>query len=281
MVYHALAPAKLNLFLHITGQRADGYHLLQTVFQFIDLADELHFSVGDDDKIVVENPQATWPMTQDLVFKAATLLQQYATAKRGVCIVVQKNIPTGAGLGGGSSDAATTLLALNQLWHLGFSVEKLMALGLTLGADVPVFVHGHAAWAEGVGEQLQPIDLPEPWYLVLYPQCRVNTREIFAKKKLTRDTKSITIRAFLAGQVKNDCQTVVCEDYPAVADALAWLGQFAPAKLTGTGACVFAPFSSRLAAQSALKCVPVSWTAWVTQGLNRSPANSCWDIAKR
>lgn len=266
------APAKLNLFLHITGQRADGYHELQTVFQFINLCDELTFTLTDARDIQVENQIAGLTMKQDLVYRAAVLLQQHTGYQGGVQIQVTKKIPNGGGLGGGSSDAATTLLALNDLWNLQLSDQVLCELGLTLGADVPVFVGGKAVWAEGVGEVFSPIDLPEPWYLVLYPQVHVNTGEIFSKKHLTRDTKSITIRAFLAGHVSNDCQNVVCQDYPVVASALEWLGQFASAKLTGTGACVFAEFSSQQEAAQVLQQLPSQWTAWVVRGMNESPA---------
>ena len=280
--YHCLAPAKLNLFLHIIGQRADGYHLLQTVFQFIDLADELFFSLTDTPQISVDNPIEGLAMEQDLVYRAADLLRQHTGCQHGIHIKVEKKIPTGGGLGGGSSDAATTLLMLNQLWNLKLSNQTLVQLGLRLGADVPVFINGHAVWAEGIGEIQTPIDLAEPWYLLIHPDCHVNTKEVFLKKDLTRGTKSITIRAFLAGHVSNDCQNVVCQDYPAVDSALNWLNQFSDAKLTGTGACLFAQFANWQAANDVKQQVPQKWTAWVTRGMNKSPAlDCCWDIAKR
>ncbi|MES1195975.1 MAG: 4-(cytidine 5'-diphospho)-2-C-methyl-D-erythritol kinase, partial [Steroidobacter sp.] len=233
------APAKLNLFLHIVGRRADGYHLLQTAFQFINLCDQLHFyqrpagvieRVSGADGVLPEN---------DLVIRAARLLTSVAGKSAGVAIELIKHIPMQAGLGGGSSDAATTLVALNQLWSLGLGVDQLAELGLKLGADVPVFVRGRAAWAEGVGEILTPLELPEPWFLVIQPPVSVSTAEVFQSSELTRDTPVTTIRAFRAGEGRNDCAKAVCSRYPQVLQALEWLGQYAEARLTGTGACIF------------------------------------------
>ena len=264
------APAKINLMLRITGQREDGYHLLQTVFQLTDLCDWITFSPVDDGKIYLQTPMDGVPEATDLTIRAATLLRRESGCKEGVCIAVEKNLPMGGGLGGGSSDAATTLVVLNQLWNLGFSREKLMALGLELGADVPVFVHGHAAWAEGIGEKLEKIDLPEKWLVIIKPDCHVDTKEIFSVNDLTRDSKSITIADFLAGQYQNDCLDVVCRIYQPVEQALVDLSQFSDARLTGTGACVFAQFDSKELAREAYDHLKPKWQVYLTQGLNRS-----------
>lgn len=261
-----LAPAKLNLFLHIVGQREDGYHLLQTIFQFIDLYDVLHFEIREDNNIVLDSPF----QTQDLIYRAAFELQQRFKVSKGISISIEKNIPIGGGLGGGSSDAATTLLALNKIWQLNQSVETLADIGLKLGADVPIFVHGKAAWAEGIGEKLTPVELPEPYFVVIKPDCSVATAKIFRDPHLTRDTSPITMRAFFAGQTQNDCQAVVCEHYPQIQTALNWLNQFSPAKLTGTGSCIFAAFEDKSQANQVHKQSP--WQSWVVKGLNRSPA---------
>lgn len=272
--YHYLAPAKLNLFLHITSRRADGYHNLQTLFQFLDYSDDLYFNVRPDGHLSCHSSAANLPPEQDIVLRAARLLKQHSGTTLGANIVVKKKIPMGGGLGGGSSDAATTLLALNQLWQLQLSSDTLAQLGLSLGADVPVFVHGHAAWAEGVGESLTPIDLDEPWYLVIHPGCHVSTAEIFSTKDLTRDALSITIHEYFAGQSTNVCENVVRRRYPQVGQALDWLSQYSPARLTGTGACLFARFeSSRLhEAHTILADLPKVWYGFVARGKNRSPA---------
>lgn len=267
-----LAPAKLNLFLHITRRREDGYHQLQSVFQFLDYSDELYFSVTDDAVIcrIAGNEQI--PLTQDLVYRAATLLQQTAGVRQGVEIRINKRLPMGGGLGGGSSDAATTLVALNQLWGCGLDTGALAALGLQLGADVPVFVHGQAAWAEGVGEQLQPLtDLPEPWYVVLVPGISVSTAKVFSDPQLNRACPAITIRDFLAGRADNVCEAVVCRHYPEVAEALEALSEHGPARMTGTGACVFAPFESEQAARQAWTALSKHWQGFVARGCNQSP----------
>lgn len=265
------APAKLNLFLHITGRRADGYHLLQSVFQFLDYCDDIHFTVRADGAIIRGSELPGVPAEQDLVVRAARLLQQASGSPLGAEIRVVKRLPMGGGLGGGSSDAATTLVALNHLWSCGLSSLELAALGLRLGADVPVFIHGHAAWAEGVGEQLTPVELPEPWFLVLIPAVSVSTAEIFGAAELTRNSPPITIRAFLAGEGGNVCETVVRSRYPAVAAALDWLGQYGTARMTGTGACVFAAFESEVLAQQAFAQRPDEWHGFVARGRNRSP----------
>ncbi len=269
------APAKLNLFLHITGRRADGYHQLQTIFQFLDYGDQLSFTLRDDGEVHRVSDLPGVPAQQDLVVRAARLLQQHSRCPLGVDIEVEKRLPMGGGLGGGSSNAATTLVALNELWELGFSIDQLAALGLQLGADVPVFVRGTAAWAEGVGEALTPLTgelaPAEPWYLVIEPACQVATAEVFNAPDLTRDCHPITISHFLAGQGTNVCEAVVKKRFPLVAKALDFLLKYAPARMSGTGACVFAPFADRAAAQQVLEALPHGWRGFVAQGMNRSP----------
>lgn len=265
------APAKLNLFLHIIGRRADGYHNLQTVFQFLDCADVLSFELRSDGRITRSAGPADLPADTDLSVRAARLLQQQAGIKLGVDIRLSKQVPMGAGLGGGSSDAATTLVALNQLWQLDWPVARLTALGLQLGADVPVFIDGRAAWAEGVGERLTPLDLPQPWYLVLVPAINVSTAAVFAASDLTRDTPAITISDFLSGRCHNDCEALVRRRYPEVDRALNWLNGRAPARLTGTGAALFAAFESESAVRAVQREVPSEWQTIVARGLNRSP----------
>ena len=272
-----LAPAKLNLFLHIVGRRADGYHLLQTAFQFIDLCDTLRFDITRDGRIEREHDIPAVPAEQDLTVRAALLLQRATGTSRGVRITCEKQIPLGGGLGGGSSDAATTLVALNELWDAGQSVDQLAALGLRLGADVPVFVRGHAAWAESVGEILTPIDPPEPWYVVIHPLCHVSTAEIFTLPELTRNTSPIKIRDFFAGSGTNVCESAVRARYPAVAAALDWLGKYSSARMTGTGGCVFAAFSTEARAREVATLVPHKWRAFVAKGLNRSPLRAQLD----
>ena len=265
------APAKLNLFLHITGRREDGYHYLQTIFQFIDLMDELQFNLRQDGVIHRINPLSGVSVEDDLVVKAARLLQKVSKCSLGADIILQKQLPMGGGLGGGSSDAATTLVALNSLWQLGLSEKTLLSLAAELGADVPVFVHGHAVWAEGVGEKFSDIELPEPWYLIVLPDCHVSTAELFADPGLTRDCHPITIRNFLSGQAKNIFEPVVRAHYPAVDKAMNWLSQFGQARLTGTGACVFAAFDNKADAEHVLAQRPDDLQAYVVRGMNRSP----------
>lgn len=250
------APAKLNLFLHITGRRPDGYHLLQTVFQLLDYGDELSFSLRDDDLIRLhcDNPELSGD--NNLVMRAALMLRDHCDCHQGVDIELIKHIPAGAGLGGGSSDAATTLVALNRLWQCGLSQQQLAGIGLSLGADVPVFVNGRSAWAEGVGEQLTPVPLPALYYLVLTPACHVSTSAIFSHQELTRDTRPIKMAAFLAGQSRNDCEMLVRTLYPEVNAALEWLGKFAPARMTGTGSSVFAGFDDEASARAVLAQLP-------------------------
>jgi len=269
------APAKLNLFLHITGRREDGYHQLQSVFQFLDYGDELTFKLRSDGEVLRTSDLPGVLPAQDLVVRAAKLLFQYANCSQGVEIEVDKRLPMGGGLGGGSSNAATTLVALNELCDLGLSIDELAALGLQLGADVPVFVRGVAAWAEGVGEQLTALvgeQAPmEPWYLVIEPDCSVATEVVFNAPDLTRDCHPITISHFLAGQGINVCEAVVKKRFPPVANALDFLLKYAPARMSGTGACVFAAFENRTAAQEVLELLPQGWRGFVAKGMNRSP----------
>ena len=264
------APAKINLMLRITGQREDGYHLLQTVFQLTDLCDWLTFHPVDDGQITLQTPLPGVPEDTDLTVRAANLLRQETGCEQGVCIEIEKNLPMGGGLGGGSSDAATTLVVLNRLWELGLTEERLMQLGLQLGADVPVFVYGRAAWAEGVGEKLEQIDVPEKWIVVIKPDCHVDTKEIFSVKDLTRDSKSITMADFLTGQHQNDCTNVVRKLYQPVEKALVDLARFSEARLTGTGACVFAQFDSEESAKQAYDSLNMQWQVYLVKGLNKS-----------
>ncbi|MEK6749610.1 MAG: 4-(cytidine 5'-diphospho)-2-C-methyl-D-erythritol kinase [Pseudomonadota bacterium] len=265
------APAKLNLFLHITGRRADGYHELQTIFQFINVCDDLYFQTRDDGAVQRLNDLPGVPAEQDLTVRAARLLQQYGAASRGVDIRVAKRLPMGGGLGGGSSDAATALVALNALWDLGMDTGSLAGIGRQLGADVPIFVYGHAAWAEGVGEIFTPVELPEPWYVVIAPAVSVSTAEIFNAPELTRTLAPIKIRHFLEGQTRNVCEPVVRRRYPQVDDALKWLENHGDARMTGTGACVYAAFPDEARARGVAACAPVDWRVVVAQGQNISP----------
>ena len=266
------APAKINRFLHITGRRADGYHELQTVFQFIDHGDRLWFETVPGNKIELVGGLAGIAAEDDLVVRAVRALQLKTGYQAGLHIRLDKQLPAGGGLGGGSSDAATTLVALNSLWQLGLDEDELAELGLQLGADVPVFVRGRAAWAEGVGERLTPLDaLDEPWFLVLNPAVSVSTAKIFSDPQLTRNAPPLKIPAFLSGAGNNDLETVVVRHYPEVARALNWLSKHRPARMTGSGACVFAPFPDEASAQAVLEQLPAPWTGFVARGCNRSP----------
>ncbi|HEX2666811.1 MAG TPA: 4-(cytidine 5'-diphospho)-2-C-methyl-D-erythritol kinase [Gammaproteobacteria bacterium] len=265
------APAKLNLFLHITGRRADGYHLLQTVFQFLDYGDSLEFELRDDGRILRAEGPAGVPEESDLTVKAARLLKERSGSPLGATIKLRKVLPLEAGLGGGSSDAATTLMVLDRLWDTRLGPARLQALGLELGADVPVFIGGQAAWAEGVGEILTPMELPEPWYLVIDPGCRVSTREIFQAPELTRNSAPIKIAPLRSGETRNDFEPVVRSRYPEVSEALDWLGSRAKARLTGSGACLFADFEREADAQRVLAEMPSKWRGFVARGCNRSP----------
>jgi 4-diphosphocytidyl-2-C-methyl-D-erythritol kinase len=268
------APAKLNLFLHVTGRRNDGYHLLQTVFRLLDFSDQLGFNLCYDGVIKLHNPIAGVPEENNLCVRAAKLLQQESGVNQGVEIFLTKRIPLGGGLGGGSSDAATTLLALNHLWNLNFNKNQLIELGLQLGADVPVFIFGKNAFAEGVGEKLVPITLPPAWYLVLIPPLHVSTAEVFSSKELTRNTIPIKIPPFSIWQGHNDLESVVCQKYPEVAVHLEWLKQLKNTTITamsGSGACVFAEFAAESTARAALAQLPAGMDGFVAQGLDYHP----------
>lgn len=268
------APAKLNLFLHVTGRRADGYHLLQTAFQLIDRCDTLDFEVRDDGQIIRSNDVPGVPAETDLIVRAARLLQDKTQCQLGANLTLHKILPMGGGLGGGSSDAATTLMALNRLWHTGLTKTELMSLGLQLGADVPFFIFGENAFAEGVGEELQAIQTPERWFVVIEPGVQVPTPAIFSAKELTRDSKVVRIADFSSNAEmfwKNDLQTVACAMFPEVDEAVKWLSQFGNAKMTGSGACVFCAFADESAADKVIAQMPERWTSWKAKALNRHP----------
>lgn len=272
------APAKLNLFLHITGRRADGYHSLETYFQLLDHGDVLDFDSSRKEGVGFSCSRADLASADNLVLKAAHLLTGHARVNPTCHIHLHKRLPTGAGLGGGSSDAATTLLVLNRLWQCGLSQPRLAELGLSLGADVPVFINGHSAFATGIGEKLVNQPVPQLWYLVLTPACEVSTREIFCHPELTRNSPSGTMRAFPFLGSRNDCQAVACQLYPSIKAALDWLGQFGEARMSGTGSSVFAGFTTREHATEILSRLPAASTrlltgcqGFVAQGVNRSP----------
>ena len=265
------APAKLNLFLHVVGRRDDGYHLLQTAFRLVDHGDSLRFSPRADGEIRLATPLPGVPPDSDLTVRAARLLQAETGCRLGVEIAVDKRLPMGGGLGGGSSDAATVLLALNHLWQLGLPRARLQQIGLTLGADVPVFVGGRNAFAEGVGESLQPLDLPPAWYVVLEPPVAVPTAAIFGAPELKRDTVPMAAADWAPGVGGNDLQAVAVACFPPVAEYLRWLAARAPARMSGSGACVFAEFSCPQAAQAVLGELPSTMVGWVAAGLERHP----------
>ena len=265
------APAKLNLMLRITGQREDGYHLLQTVFQFVTLCDWLTFIPHGTDDVVLENSLLDVADADNLILKAAFLLKKETHCPLGAKIRIEKNLPMGGGIGGGSSDAATTLVVLNHLWQLSLSQQDLMDIGLSLGADIPIFIFGKTAWAEGVGEKLSQINVVEQWVLILKPNCHVNTKEIFCASDLTRNSKSLKIEDFDVRQIRNDCLEVVCKRYEPVKRALEDLNTFADARLTGTGACVFALFDSEASARNAQRELGSKWQTYLTKSCNQSP----------
>ena len=269
------APAKLNLFLHVVGRRADGYHLLQSVFTLIDRADRLRFRVRSDGLVARVNDVAGVPAEEDLTVRAALLLREASGTPLGADIEIEKHIPLGAGLGGGSSDAATTLIVLDRLWGTGFGPEALAELASGLGADVPFFLHGGAAWAEGTGDELRAIELPPRWYVVLTPPVQVPTREVFAAPELTRDTEPLKMEDFSGRgggvRFRNDLESVVTRRYPVVGSHLEWLAARGQARMTGSGACVFAPYESREAAQRVLDELPAGMTGFIAQGLERHP----------
>lgn len=265
------APAKLNLFLHITGRRADGYHNLQTLFQLLDYSDTIDMKSRDDGKILLHSEVAGVSPKDNLVYRAALALQKASGTHLGAELAIHKRLPFGGGLGGGSSDAATTLVGLNRLWQTDLKEAALAELGLALGADVPVFVRGQSAWAEGVGESLQNVVLPQRWYLVIDPGVSVSTAAIFADKDLTRNTQPITLAAFLKQGGHNDCEPVTRRLFAPVNEALEWLSSHGQARLTGTGGCIFAAFSSRQGADSVAGKVPARWRWFVARGVEHSP----------
>ena len=278
------SPAKLNLMLHIVGRRADGYHQLQTVFQLIDLCDRLEIGVREDGVISRPAGPPGVPESEDLTVRAALALKAATGTPLGADISVRKRIPLGGGLGGGSSNAATTLVALNQMWQTGLTSEQIAAIGGKLGADLPVFVAGRSAWGEGIGEQLTPVTLgSDSWFLVIFPGLAVPTASVFQAPELTRNSPPTTMRGFLETGGRNDCETVVRARFPAVGEALDWLGRHAPARLTGTGSCVFAKFARAVDAERVAARVPDVWRAWVARGLDESPLLEelgRWGVAK-
>lgn len=271
------SPAKLNLFLYITGQRADGYHTLQTLFQFLDYGDTIIIDLRQDGQLRLLTPVDGVPEDENLIVRAARLLMRAAAesgrlpANAGADIGIEKRLPMGGGLGGGSSNAATVLVALNHLWQCGLSVDELATLGLTLGADVPVFVRGHAAFAEGVGEVLTPVDVPEKWYLVAHPGVSIPTPVIFKDPDLPRNTSVRSIETLLKCEFSNDCEVIARKRFREVDAALSWLLEYAPSRLTGTGACVFAEFDTESAARQVLEQAPEWLHGFVAQGVNLSP----------
>ena len=265
------APAKVNLFLHVVGRRTDGYHLLQTVFRFLDFGDELRFAPREDGVVAPAAPLPGVPVESDLTVRAARLLRERAGIAGGVTIALTKRLPMGGGLGGGSSDAATTLIALNRLWRCGLSSPELQELGLALGADVPVFIHGRACFAEGVGERFDDVALPPAWYLVTVPRVSVPTAEIFRAPELRRDAPAIRPADWRPGMGGNDLEPVACRLYPEVAGHLAWLRARGPARMSGSGACCFAEFADEDAARSALATLPAGMTGFVARGMDVHP----------
>ena len=267
-----LSPAKLNLFLHITGRRPDGYHNLQTLFQLLDYGDTLTFTPRSDGKLTLSPDLPGVDFEQNLIIKAARALEPYKAAMAGVDIQREKRLPMGGGIGGGSSNAATTLVALNHLWNCNLTKKELQAIGLRLGADVPVFINAQTAWAEGVGEELKAIKMPPKWFLVAQPDCHVSTAEIFSNKDLTRDTSAIKVAAFLERGGKNDCEALVRKLYQQVDNALIWLQKFdRNARMTGTGACVFASFETAEEALYVQAKLPKDLPGFVAKGVNQSP----------
>ena len=277
------SPAKINLFLHIVGQRDDGYHNLETLFQFIDHSDTLTLTATEKPTIDLLTPIEGVNNEDNLIVKAARLLKKKTNSPLGVQISINKILPMGGGLGGGSSNAATVLVALNTLWQCQLSTSDLATLGLSLGADVPIFIHGFSAFAQGVGEKLTVMDPEEPWYLITKPECSISTQQVFTAADLPRKTKRLSpsaldTRDFISNEFHNDCQTLVIKQYPEVAKLLAWLVEYAPSRMTGTGACVFSRFSSQQEARSLQAKLPKGVSSFVAQGLNKSPL--CSVIAK-
>ncbi len=271
------APAKLNLFLHVVGRRADGYHLLQSVFRLLDWHDSLNFRLENSAHIALATPTPGVPNDQNLCVRAARLLQQVTACTQGAEISLHKQLPMGGGLGGGSSDAATTLIALNRLWKTRLTRAELAEIGVRLGADVPFFIHGHDAFVEGIGEKITPLTLPPAHYVVIAPPVEVPTAKIFASPELTRDTKITKIAVFASQQTRNDLQAVACKLFPEVAEVIEWLSRFSPARMTGSGACVFAEVDDRISAQRIIQSCPEKWRAWQTESIARHPLHTWFD----
>lgn len=265
------APAKLNLFLHIIGRRTDGYHLLQSVFQLIDAHDTVWLRPEESGKIVRLDPLSGVPAEIDLIWRAAKLLQDHTGCRRGVALRLDKRLPMGGGVGGGSSDAATVLFALNRLWQLDLSRAELMALGLRLGADVPFFLFGRNAFVEGIGEIMTPVETGERWFAVLHPQVHVPTPAIFRDPGLTRNTPAIKVRDLATAATRNDLEPVACRQHPPIAESIAWLNQFAPARMTGSGSCVFARFASQDETNRVIFRLPDFWHGFAASAMNQHP----------
>ena len=270
-VWRLPAPAKLNLFLHITGMREDGYHNLQTIFQLLDYSDEVSLSLRDDGLIHRTNGLADVPAEEDLIVRAAQALKDFTGTSYGANVGVEKKLPVGGGIGGGSSDAATTLLGLNALWQCGLEKAELLSIAAKLGADVPVFVNGHSAWAEGIGEKLTVLELPELWYLVIHPGVFISTAKLFSSEMLTRDKEILRMRVFPEADTENVFESVVRKTHSEVDKSLKWLDNYSTARMTGTGSCLFASFDSRQKAESVLKQVPDEWNAFIAKAVNNSP----------
>lgn len=266
------APAKLNLFLHITGRKENGYHNLQTLFQMLDYGDRLEIESNNTGKIELLSTEKSISNKKNLILRAAKALQNYSACDCGAKIILKKKLPIGAGLGGGSSDAATAILGLNAVWNLTLTNAELLNIGSKIGADVPVFISGRTSWAEGIGEKLTPIDTPSKWFLIVTPNIFVSTSKIFSHPSLTRNTHPIKIRATEENFWKNDCQLVVEDLYPEVKKVRQWLTNFAPARMTGTGGSVFSSFSAEDEAEAILKNIPKPWHGFVARGVNKSPA---------
>lgn len=273
------SPAKVNHFLHIIGRREDGYHLLQTCFQFLDYGDEMSFTLRDDSQIVLQPDNMMGiPNATNLIYRVAYAFQQATHTQQGITISVNKRLPLGAGLGGGSSNAATTLLVLDLLWGINWPLNDLMSLGLSFGADIPVFIKGQASLAEGVGEQLTPIELDQPWVAVITPPCQVISAKMYADSELTRNTQALRIEALakgefknIFGELRNDFEPLVRRHYPAVDDSMKWLSNFGEPRLSGSGASVFACFETETAAKSVIEKLPTHLTGFVAKGVNESP----------
>lgn len=265
------APAKLNLFLHINGQRDNGMHELQTIFQLLDFGDTISFQPRDDGDIILDAKIPGVSAANNLILHAAKMIQRQDTKRRGAHISLTKRLPLGGGVGGGSSNAATTLHGLNRLWELNLTTNDLIQLGLQLGADVPVFIRGESCWAEGIGELITPMKLPEHWFLVVKPPISISTAEIFFDKQLTRDTPKQKMSTSLVETGGNDCQATVIRRYPIVAEALNWLNQYSTAQMTGTGSCIFARFESKAVAEKVKAKLPAQFKGFVARGVNQSP----------